>query len=95
MFQHILLPTDGSELSNAAIQEGVRFAKGLGARVTGLCVMPPQHPFFYETEIPVSALQEAAKRSRELADGYLAVVSKAAEHRGVACEVGDEVQYVP
>ena len=91
MFKHILLPTDGSELSNAAILEGVRFAKGLGARVTGLCVMPQQHPFFYETEIPVSALQEAAKRYRELADGYLAVISKAAKEGGVACEVVNKV----
>ena len=95
MFKHILLPTDGSELSNAAIQEGVRFAKGLGARVTGLCVMPPQHPFFYETEIPVTALQEAAQRYRELADGFLAVVSKAAKEGGVACEVVYEVHDLP
>lgn len=95
MFQHILLPTDGSELSNAAIQEGVRFAKGLGARVTGLCVMPPQHPFFYETEIPVTALQEAAQRYRELADGFLAVVSKAAKEAGVVCEVVYEVNDLP
>jgi len=40
MFKHILLPTDGSELSAAAIQQGIRFAKSLGAKVTGLCVMP-------------------------------------------------------
>ncbi len=39
MFQHILLPTDGSELSDGAVEGGVRLAKALGARVTGLCVI--------------------------------------------------------
>ena len=53
MFKHILLPTDGSPLSAAAIRQGIRFAKSIGAKVTGLCVMPLQHPFFYETEIPM------------------------------------------
>ena len=38
MYQHILLPTDGSELSEAAIRNAVQLAKLLGARVTGLCV---------------------------------------------------------
>jgi nucleotide-binding universal stress UspA family protein len=51
MFKHILLPTDGSPLSEAAIQQGVHFAKSIGAKVTGLSVMPLQHAFFYETEI--------------------------------------------
>ena len=77
MFKHILLPTDGSELSVAAIGQGVRFAKSINAKVTGLCVMPHQHPFLYETEIPMSALQEAAKRFKELAHTYLAAIEKA------------------
>ncbi len=87
MFKHILLPTDGSELSAAAIQQGVRFAKSIGARVTGLSVMPLQHPFSYETAIPVDALEQAAKRCKELAETYLAAIEKAAREAGVACEV--------
>jgi len=31
MYAHILLPTDGSELSKMAIREGVDLAKALGA----------------------------------------------------------------
>jgi nucleotide-binding universal stress UspA family protein len=95
MFKHILLPSDGSELSNAAIREGIRFAKSVGAKVTGLCVMPQQHPFFYETEIPVSALQEAAKRYKELADSYLVVIAAAAKEAGVACDGVYEVHDCP
>ena len=55
MFKHILLPTDGSELSAAAIQQGIRFAKSIGAKVTGLCVMPLQQMLFYDMVIPREA----------------------------------------
>ena len=87
MFKHILLPTDGSELSAAAIKQGIRFAKSIGSKVTGLCVMPLQHPFFYETEIPMNALEHAAKRYKKLADTYLAAAEKEAREAGVACDV--------
>ena len=93
MFKQILLPTDGSELSAAAIQQGVHFAKSIGAKVTGLCVMPHQHPFLYETEIPMRALEEAAKRYKELAHTYLAAIEKAGKEVGVSVdtvyEIGD------
>ena len=39
MYQHILLPTDGSDLSAAAIKSALQLAKLLGARVTGLSVV--------------------------------------------------------
>jgi nucleotide-binding universal stress UspA family protein len=42
MFKHVLLPTDGSILSQAAIQKGVQFAKSMQAKITGLSVMPEQ-----------------------------------------------------
>jgi nucleotide-binding universal stress UspA family protein len=87
MFKHILLPTDGTELSGAAIRQGIRFAKSVGAKVTGLCVMPLQHPFFYETEIPMDALEHAAKRYKALAETYLATIEKGARESGVACDV--------
>ena len=35
MFTHLLLPTDGSRLSEVAIQKGVQFAKSINAKVTG------------------------------------------------------------
>ncbi|MGE5257498.1 MAG: universal stress protein [Hyphomicrobiales bacterium] len=87
MFKHILLPTDGSELSAAAIQNGIRFAKKIGAKVTGLSVMPLQHSFFYETEIPAEAREQQARRCKELAETYLAAIEKGAKEAGVACEV--------
>jgi len=44
MYKRILIPTDGSELSTAAIRHGVTLAKALGASVTVLTVSPPFRP---------------------------------------------------
>jgi len=40
MFKHILLPTDGSKLSDQAVKRGIAFAKSIGAKVTGIHVVP-------------------------------------------------------
>lgn len=40
MFKHILIPTDGSELSDKAIAAGVEFAREVRARVTGFTAVP-------------------------------------------------------
>jgi nucleotide-binding universal stress UspA family protein len=39
MFRHILVPTDGSAGADLAVQSSIRFAKSIGARVTGLHVV--------------------------------------------------------
>ena len=44
MFKHILLPTDGSALAAKGVKTGVRLAKALGARVTGLYMIEPYLP---------------------------------------------------
>ena len=46
MFKHILIPTDGSEISQKAIKAGVAFAKSIGARVTGYYALH-EPPFLY------------------------------------------------
>jgi nucleotide-binding universal stress UspA family protein len=38
MYEHILLPTDGSDRSIRAISAGIKLAKALNAKVTGLYV---------------------------------------------------------
>lgn len=47
MFKHILIPTDGSRLAAKGIKVGVKLAKSLGARVTGLYVAAPYMPPMY------------------------------------------------
>ena len=40
MFKHLLLPTDGSKLSDRAVERGLELASALGARVTAVHVVP-------------------------------------------------------
>jgi nucleotide-binding universal stress UspA family protein len=47
MFKHILIPTDGSRLSQKGVKAGVKLAKALGAKVTGLYVALPYVPPLY------------------------------------------------
>ena len=42
MYKHILIPTDGSELSMKAVEHGLLLARGLKARVTSITVMSSQ-----------------------------------------------------
>ena len=86
MFKHLLLPIDGSKLSEAALQKGVEFAKSLNARITGFYVMPEFHIFTYRTELVEDTKEEFAKDCRIHADQFLAVVEKAAKAAGVACD---------
>jgi nucleotide-binding universal stress UspA family protein len=82
-----LLPTDGSQLSKAAIQKGVQFAKSINAKVTGLYVMPEFHAVTYKTEIPGDAGEKFAKDCRAYADQFLSVVEEAAKASGVVCDI--------
>lgn len=40
MFKHILIPTDGSKLSEKAIEAGIEFARSIHAQVTGFTAVP-------------------------------------------------------
>jgi nucleotide-binding universal stress UspA family protein len=45
MYRHILVPTDGSDLSKDAVQYGISLAKSVNAKVTGVTVTTPFHVF--------------------------------------------------
>ena len=51
MFEHLLLPTDGSALSENAVLKGIQLAHVLGARVTGVYVSPRFHILTYRTDM--------------------------------------------
>jgi nucleotide-binding universal stress UspA family protein len=44
MFKHILLPTDGSVLSETAIKKGVEFAREINAKVRARCEISGPDP---------------------------------------------------
>lgn len=95
MFTHILLPTDGSALSESTVKRGVQFAKQLKARVTGVSVIPQPQFALYETEIAADVKEQAAKQARAHSAKHLTVLEEAARAAGVACEVVAEVSDHP
>jgi nucleotide-binding universal stress UspA family protein len=83
---HILLPTDGSALSEVAIHKGTQFAKSIHAQVTGLHVILP-----YETHDVVALVfggteAEHFKLAQQQAEDYLAVIREAAQKADVPCD---------
>lgn len=88
MFKHILIPTDGTKLSNEAAEAGVRLAKALGARVTGFFAAPPATPIVYKALLPVGYAppDEHRKMIEKTARTRLAVIERAAKAAGVPCE---------
>ncbi len=86
MFKHLLIPTDGSERSEAAIAAGVEFAKSINAKVTGFHAMPKFHVIAYGPEIVSDTREEFEKECRAHADRFLAVIVRAAKAADVPCE---------
>ena len=95
MFKHILIPTDGSELSNLAIANGVTFAKEMNANITGLTVTPPFHNFSVEAMQVSSSVDDYDTHANQLAERNLRVLSDAASKAGVSCEVIHRVNEHP
>ena len=89
MFKHILIPTDGSPLSNEAIAAGIELAKVAGAKVTGFFAAPAPTPVIYQHFIPVGYLapEEHAAMIERAARQYLTVLENAARSAGVECEL--------
>ncbi|WP_010099234.1 universal stress protein [Burkholderia ubonensis] len=86
MFKHLLVPTDGSDLSVAAIQMAVALAKEHQAAVTAVHVMPEFHVLTYEAEMLGDTKERFIQVVRQHADAYLATVTAAAAEAGVPCE---------
>lgn len=62
MYQHLLVPTDGSELSTGAVRQAAQLAKSLNARITLLYVQP---------DYPRPIVGEGALVMPEQRDDYL------------------------
>jgi len=85
MYKHILLPTDGSELSKAAIQHGIELAKAIGARVTALVVSTPLNSLVIDLSVVSSALDQYKALVVEQTAKYLDNVRSNAVAEGVDC----------
>ena len=87
MFKHILIPTDGSDLSQKAIRMGVELAKFHGAKVTGVHALPDYHLMVaYEGAFDPVTEERIEKEAHARAQSYLEFVHNTAAHAGVACD---------
>lgn len=89
MYKHILIPTDGSALSDRAVEAAIKLAKLLGARITAFHAVelyPLQGAYAAEAS-GVAELQPElfAERSEEYAKRVLDAVARAAATANVQC----------
>jgi nucleotide-binding universal stress UspA family protein len=87
MYKHILIPTDGSPLSERAIRQGVALAKSLHARVTGVTVSPTFHTLAVDTVMMTDTPAQYAKDCEARAAQLLGAIKDAAALNGVPCNV--------
>jgi nucleotide-binding universal stress UspA family protein len=86
MYKHILIATDGSELAQKAVQQGLELAKSLGASVTAVTVTAPwpiAEAGGVMVEAPIKEYEDAVAREAGL---VLAPVQALAAKLGVACQ---------
>jgi nucleotide-binding universal stress UspA family protein len=89
MYQHLLIPSDGSEVAEKAVTAGIEFARSIGARVTAFTAMP-------EYRLPavsdvmshkrVPSLQQHEDWAKREAQAVLTAIAKRATEVGVACD---------
>jgi len=87
MYKHILIPTDGSELSKKAVAHGIALAKALNSKVTAVNVSEPFHIFAMEPGMVTDTPGEYKKRIAALTAKYLKTARDAAAAAGVPCDV--------
>lgn len=85
MYQHILVPTDGSELTAKAVAAAIQLATQFGARLYALTVTEP-YPYSPLAEAQPVAPQEFLDAEMRLAQLRLKAVADAAARAGVTCE---------
>jgi nucleotide-binding universal stress UspA family protein len=89
MFKHILIPTDGTELSAKAVKAGVELAAAVGAKVTGFFAAPAATPLIYDDLLPVgyAAPDEHAALIRLASRKHLALIEETARAAKVPVDV--------
>ena len=97
MFKHILVPTDGSALSESAVSRAVTFARASGARITFFYAQPDfPMPIYGEGALidPTTPEQFATSAAAE-AQSILAKAKAIADADGVVAATDTVVNEVP
>lgn len=96
MYKHLLLPTDGSELSEASVRAGIALARDQAAKVTALFVMPEYNAVIYRDDALLT--NNSAEFDRDMnmqADKVLSFVEYLAKQEAVPCELKRTVNQSP
>jgi nucleotide-binding universal stress UspA family protein len=86
MYKHISIPTDGSELSQTAIDHGAKLAKALNAKITILTVSEPFHIFALDPTVVTGTPAEYKRRIADVTAQYLKTAKDTAVTAGVTCD---------
>lgn len=85
MFKHILIPIDGTEFSDRAIDAGVRFAKSVNARITGF-IAEPEYKIPTHGEVvsrTAVSMYDYSEKARAHAESVLKRIGERARAEGV------------
>ncbi len=90
MFKHILLPTDGSKLSDKVVKQAIKMAKAMGAKITAIHVMPDYARYVSERyNVPAAIAAPVKRKYKEeaaaLSEEILDQVCAAGAAAGVDC----------
>ena len=86
MYKHILIPTDGSELSQKAIDHGAKLAKALNAKITMLTVSEPFHIFALDPTVVTGTPAEYKRHIADVTAQYLKTAKDTAAAAGITCD---------
>ena len=84
MFKHILLPTDGSDLSKKAVAAAIEFAQVIGAKIMVFTCME-EYPFLVSADAGHQTRREFEAHAGSGARARLNQIVVAAQAVGVAC----------
>ena len=82
MFQRILVPTDGSEISQHAVATAIALAKPLGAEIFTICVKEP-FPYGAVAELQPTPPQDFFDAQERTAAGNVRAVIDACDAAGI------------
>jgi len=95
MFKHILIPTDGTDLSRKAVIYGVQLARTVGAHVTAITISEPYHVASMDAVLVAETPEEHDAQTARIAERALEQVRMAAEAASVAVETVRETHDQP
>jgi nucleotide-binding universal stress UspA family protein len=87
MFQNILVATDGSRLSEAAVDNAISLARDAGAKVTALTVTEPLHVLTADSKQLSDTKEVYERHVKAEAARFLASAERKAKALGVPCRV--------